>query len=62
MSVTVAQQKATTKYKSKNYDRILLLVRKDAEVNKQKIDQAAKEAGQSTNAYCLEAIKDRMNS
>ena len=49
---TAAQQRAVN-----NYDRLELSVPKG---EKEEIQQAAKQAGQSVNAYVYEAVKRRM--
>lgn len=55
--VSKAQQRATAKYNATNYDRIEIKVPKG---DKEKISQAATEAGQSVNAYINQAIRERM--
>lgn len=54
---TAAQQRAVHKYVKNNYDRLELSVPKG---EKEEIQQAAKQAGQSVNAYVHEAVKRRM--
>ena len=54
---TAAQQRAVHKYVKNNYDRLELSVPKG---EKEEIQQAAKRAGQSVNAYVYEAVKRRM--
>lgn len=54
---TAAQQRAVHKYVKNNYDRLELAVPKG---EKEAIQQAAKQAGQSVNAYVYEAVKRRM--
>ena len=54
---TAAQQRAVHKYVKNNYDRLELSVPKG---EKEEIQQAAKQAGQSVNAYVNEAVKRRM--
>jgi len=53
---TAAQQRAVHKYVKNNYDRLELSVPK----GEKEIQQAAKQAGQSVNAYVYEAVKRRM--
>ena len=48
---TAAQQRAVHKYVKNNYDRLELSVPKG---EKEEIQQAAKQAGQSVNAYVYE--------
>ena len=54
---SVAQQRAVHKYVKNNYDRLELSVPKGEKVT---IQQAAKQAGQSVNAYIYEAVCARM--
>ena len=54
---SAAQQRAVHKYVKNNYDRLELSVPKG---EKATIQQAAKQAGQSVNAYIYEAVCARM--
>ena len=54
---SAAQQRAVHKYVKNNYDRLELSVPKG---EKELIQQAAKQSGQSVNAYIYEAVKHRM--
>ena len=54
---SAAQQRAVHKYVKNNYDRLELSVPKG---EKTTIQQAAKQAGQSVNAYIYEAVCARM--
>ena len=54
---SAAQQRAVHKYVKNNYDRLELSVPKGEKVP---IQQAAKQAGQSVNAYIYEAVCARM--
>ena len=54
---SAAQQRAVHKYVKNNYDRLELSVPKG---EKATIQQAAKQAGQSVNAYVVEAVRRRM--
>lgn len=56
--ISAAQQRAVHKYVKNNYDRLELSVPKG---EKELIQQAAKRAKQSVNAYVYEAVKHRMN-
>ena len=57
-----AQIRAQTKYEKKAYQNIRLRVRKDdPEISLNLLKAEAEKAGQSVNAYILQAIKDRMN-
>ena len=57
MPYTEASKRATIKYINANYDKIEVKTRKG---NKSTIKAAAEEAGQSVNAYILQAIEERM--
>ena len=54
---SAAQQRAVHKYVKNNYDRLELSVPKGEKVT---IQKAAKQAGQSVNAYIYEAVCARM--
>ena len=56
-----AHNLANTKYAAKNYDRILLRIRKDGETTREKIQNAAAAAGESVNEYILNSVRERMN-
>lgn len=57
MAVSKAQQKATNKYITKNYDRINLTLPKG---KKAEIQTAAEAAGKSVNAFINEAIEEKL--
>ncbi|MDE6594994.1 MAG: hypothetical protein K2K44_03175 [Oscillospiraceae bacterium] len=59
MAVSKAQQAATKKFEDKNYDKVLLRLRKDT-LPKEAVQAAADKAGESLNAYITGAIKNRM--
>lgn len=61
MGASKAHIKATTKWEAKAYDKILLRIRKNGEITRETIAQAADQAGESVNAYILNAVLDRMN-
>ena len=59
---TPASVRAHTKYEKKAYQNIRVRIRKDdPELTIEQIQAAADAAGQSINAYVIQAIKDRMN-
>lgn len=60
--VSKAHIKATTKYESKAYDKVLLRIRKDGELTREDITAAATAAGESLNEYILNSIRERMNN
>ena len=58
---TPAQVRAHTKYERKAYDNIRVRIRKDdPELTTEMLQAAADAAGQSINAYVVQAIKERM--
>lgn len=57
MPVSKAQIKATTKYESANYDKILLRLPKG---KREVIQTAAEKAGESLNGYIKKAVDERM--
>lgn len=57
MPVSKAQIKATTKYESANYDKILLRLPKGS---REEIKEIAAAAGESVNGYILAAVDERM--
>lgn len=60
MAQSKAHIKASNKYNAKAYDRIAFLVRKDGDITRDVIKDLADSAGESVNAYILEAIRRRM--
>ena len=60
MAATKAHMRATQKYEANNYDKILLRIRKDGEITREKIQQAADAAGISLNAYILAAVYEKI--
>lgn len=60
--VSKAHIKATTKYESKAYDKVLLRIRKDGELTREDITAAATAAGESLNEYILNSVRERMNN
>lgn len=57
---TEAQNKATQKYIHNSYDQVVLRIRKDGEITRADIQQAADQAGKSLNQFILDAIKEKM--
>lgn len=49
------------KYIAKTYDRVNLILRKDAPQNKAAVQAAADAAGESLNAYIVGAVAQRMD-
>jgi predicted HicB family RNase H-like nuclease len=61
MPASKAHMKATQKYESNNYDKVLLRIRRDSSQNREAITAAAEKAGLSLNAFILEAISEKIN-
>lgn len=63
--VSEAQKRATSKFESKAYDKILLRIRKDrpdeSGLSRESIQAAADAEGLSINSYILKAISAYMN-
>lgn len=57
---TEKSKKYSIKYRSTNYDTILLKIKKDAEISRNEIKSMADLAGESLNSYVLEAVRRRM--
>jgi len=58
MAMSKAHIAATNRYNAKTYDRILLKVRKDAEINSEFIRKHAADRGESLNGFLLRAVKE----
>ena len=58
--VSKAQIKSTTKYEHNNYDKVTLRLRRDADLTRDKLQEASDAAGESVNAYVMEAVRRRM--
>ena len=52
--------KYTQEYIRQNYRQLSIRLPKEGEVTREKIAQAAQKAGMSTNAYIVEAVRERM--
>lgn len=57
---TEQSKKYSIKYRSTNYDTILLKIKKDAEISRDEIKSMADLAGESLNSYVLEAVRRRI--
>lgn len=55
-------QAVKTRYEAKTYAKILVRIRQDGAdgLQKEQIESAAKQAGQSVNQWIIEAIKDKL--
>lgn len=62
MPKTEAQKRANQKFETNAYDKILLRIRKDGQLTRAAIQQAADAKGESLNQYILNAIDMRMNN
>lgn len=60
MSRTEAQKRARSKYETKTYQQINLLLRKDEHPNRAEIAEAADAVGESLSGYIKQAIRERM--
>lgn len=56
-----ASAASKNKWNTKTYDRVNLILRKDAPQNKAAVQAAADAAGESLNAYIVGAVAQRMN-
>jgi uncharacterized protein (DUF1778 family) len=61
MPVSKAHIRATTKFEHNNYDKITLRLRKDGEITRAHVQEAADQAGQSLNSFILDALKEKMS-
>lgn len=61
MPVSKAHIRANVRYEAKNYDKVLLRLRKDTEPTRETIQKAADAAGMSLNAYIIKAVTDLMS-
>ncbi len=61
MPTTKAGQKAVNKYIAKAYDRVNLVLKKDASPTKDEVQAAADAEGVSLNAYIAMAIRQQLN-
>ena len=57
---TQAQSRATQKYESKSYDKVLLRIRKDKEPTRETITKLAESKGESLNGFIMKAIEERI--
>ena len=53
-------QEVRQRYEAKVYDKVLLRLRKDTDVDKDIIQAAADRAGESLNGYIVQAVRERM--
>lgn len=53
-------QEVRQRYEAKVYDKVLLRLRKDTDVDKDIIQAAADMAGESLNGYIVQAVRERM--
>ena len=62
MPVSKAHIRATTKFEHNTYDKVTLRIRRDADLTREKVQEAADAAGESMNSYVMEAVRRRMES
>ena len=60
MPKTESQRRATAKYESKTYSKVLLRLRNDTEPTRDSVTEAARACGESLNEYILKAVIARM--
>lgn len=60
MAKSDAQIRANAKWEKKAYDKILLRLRKDSELNGDALRQYAESRDESTNSFIIRAIKETM--
>ena len=58
--ISEAQKRAKNKYNKKAYETILYRIRRDGDITRDAIQEAAAAAGLSVNEYITEAIRDKM--
>lgn len=58
MPVSEAKRKADARYKKKAYERIGVLIRRDAEINGDCIRAHAEARNESTNGFIIRAIRE----
>ena len=58
MPVSKAQQRAKTRYDKKTYDRVGILIRRDAEINGDYIRAHAEAMEESMNGFIVRAIRE----
>ena len=56
-----ARKRANTKYNKKAYETILYRTRRDGDITREAIQEAAAGAGLSVNEFITEAIREKMN-
>lgn len=62
MAQSKAHIKATIRYESKAYDKILVRVRKDGDLTRDMIALSAQAHGESMNEFILNSIRARMDA
>lgn len=60
--VSAAQKAATKRFEDKQYDKVLLRLKKDGLTSKENIQAHADNAGESVNGYITKAIEARIVS
>ncbi len=62
MAVTEAQKAATRRFESKQYDKVLLRLKKGGNTSKESIQAHAEAAGESLNGYIVKAVERRIKA
>lgn len=57
-----SQKKATQNFERRAYDKVLLRIRKDGDLTRENIAQAAEACGMSLNAFILEAVREKIQN
>ena len=60
LKTTEAQRRATAKWQAENTEKITLKLYRSKDPSKAQIQAAAEAAGQSVNAWIIEAIRDKL--
>lgn len=60
MPRTPAENAASVRWEAKTYDKVLLRLRRDGEPTREQIAAAADAAGESMQAYIIEAVRQRI--
>ena len=62
MPSSKAHIRATTEFEHNTYDKVTMRLRRDADLTREKVQEAADAAGESLNSYVMEAVRRRMES
>ena len=62
MAISESQKNAKSKYDKKNYERFIVIIRKDAEINRDVIRRYAESKGISVNALIRGLLEERIRN